>query len=161
MRLFGLVVAAVVAQAACNRCGHGGYQRVAFDAGGGRSIVLFFDSTLNHTTPLPYYEVCQGGRWLVPATMFDAISVHWGEEEVALNPDAYSMVATRDGTVAALVRRKTPHEVIVLQDFASGESFPRATFGVGAAGIDAAVQRERAVRARLEAEHPEIRKPTP
>jgi hypothetical protein len=42
----------------------------------------------------------------------------------------------------------------VLQDFASGESWPGPVRG--AAGLAAAEGRERAVRARLEAEHPEI-----
>jgi len=149
-------LSAGAAGAGCKRCGSQGHARVEFEAGGGRSIVLYTDSSIADTAARLYYVVCDGRRELVPPTFLH--SVRWEDEDAAVNATAYDFVTSRDGSVAAVANRKAPRELIVLQDFSSGESWPRASYG--AADREAVERRESAARARLEADHPEIHVPT-
>lgn len=115
-----------------------------------RSIIITADRCWDNTRPL-YYEVEEAGRVVTPATYIDSDGGDDSHE--------YTIFYAEDGAlVAVLETTATPPHIVVMQDFKSGESWPRA-LSINAGSEELEKQKWRAVFDRLQRENPQLPKP--
>ena len=98
-----------------------------------------------------YYEVKENGRVVTPlySMTFDS-----GSDE-----HRYAILTARGGSLVGVVdTTQTPHELVILHDFRSGESWPRLRDDE--VSYDAAVRKKwRDLFDQLQSENPELKRP--
>ena len=118
--------------------------------GNGRTIEITAQSCWEISRSV-YYEVKENGNVVTPlcAMTFDSGS----------DRHRYAMLSARGGSLVGVVdTSQTPHELVILHDFGSGESWPRLRdFEVS---YDDAVRKKwRGLFDQLKSENPELNRP--
>lgn len=116
------------------------------DAGSGRSITILRDDT-PFEVPAWTYEINVRERIVVPTTYLSGAC----RSERASD---YQLLASKDGTLIGLVCKERPHILLLVHDFASGETWPRSLMEDQ---INDTIQRGRRLRDRLQTDHPQPR----
>ncbi len=114
------------------------------------TVIVTADSCGENARPI-YYETREAGRVVTPAT-------YNGNDS---RDDSYEYTifyAEDESLVAVLETTATPQKIVIMQDFKSGESWPR--FPVNEMGREELVkQKWKGVFERLQRENPQLTKP--
>ena len=115
------------------------------DAGSSRSITILRDET-PFEIPAWTYEINVGDQIVVSTTHLSGACTERASD--------YRLLASKDGNLVGLVCKERPHILLVVHDFASGETWPRSLMEDQ---INDTLQRGRRLRDRLQVDHPEPR----
>lgn len=114
------------------------------DAGSGRTITILGDTT-PFEIPAWYYEI-DAGKQLVATTFLSRAACY------PYRNFRYKLLTSSDRELVGVVCENRPDVLLVLYDFASGESWPR---GHPSDTYEITLARGRRLKDRLQAENPE------
>jgi hypothetical protein len=114
------------------------------DAGAGRRITIL-KGTEPFEIPSWYYEITVGEQIVMPVTFLS------GSCRSDRNAE-YQLLISRDHEIVGVVCEKKREVLLVVHDFASGESWPRGEFDNS---YEATLKRGRKLRDRLQKDHSE------
>jgi hypothetical protein len=118
------------------------YVVTTLDAGQDREVVIWADRYVENCQPF-YYEVKVSGRITSPMSF---ISCSWEEPP-------FKLLSSKDRNLVGVVDGERPEVLLVLHDFASGETWPR---GKDSDDWRVNSDRGRRLRDRLRADHPQL-----
>ena len=114
------------------------------DAGDNRKITVL-KGTEAFEVPSWYFEITAGEQTVVPVTFLSGACR--GDRSAK-----YQLLTSKDRAIVGMVCDKRPDVLLVVHDFASGESWPRE---VPDLSYQANLQRGRMLKNRLQVDHPE------
>ena len=125
---------------ACELVNQGRYVVATLDAGSSREIRIWADVYMENCQRF-YYEVRVNGQRTVPISFIDCQS-----EEPSFN-----LLHSQDRNLVGVVETRRPEVLVAINDFASGETWPRAN---DKDSWEEKLVRGRRLRDRLKADHP-------
>ena len=140
-RLVAIVILALNTLA----CGKN-YEVARLNVGEGRSIIISAKRFPDDTQPI-YYQVAVNGRAVISPTYISS------EEPVDVKHFHLRIVKNNDGSIAGVIEEKLPQKILVLHNFATGQTWPRCEVG----GPESCERTGKMLVDELQKDHPEVR----